>query len=481
MKTLKLVLRCGNSFMDMHVVDSSQTLIDSVSVTFVSDPMELVYAMRSCLSKLSKSEHFQFDQLSSMTIVSSGNGCLIWDRETGEPFSKLLGSHERVSKLVYGQFRKRGLFPYIREKTGLNSHSKAFCYKAYVLLDALLDNEVNSDSELLVFGGIESWLLYNLTNKKSLFTDITHAQSTLLFDVVNMEWDCFLLKEFGLQEHWLPDVISSGDHFGETEGFTPLPNGLPIESVTFEQQALFSAFRLFRYKEALLSFDSNSCELYINEGTEYRREGADFQEWILPVNSQETRFILQKSVWLPSLIGDWEEDRLSDCFSELTSTNYSQQELLSESSVQLTPGKGSLFSVEPEVTTTIRGLHKTSTTLDLFKGYLKAIVFSVFRSLEDIQVLKGLTIPELNVYGKGFEPDILCELQASALQLPVLKCEIDDPVVCGSLLSDVSIPRRIFKQYLPELDPITVFSSYRNWVKDIQNEEGPKQLSFDIL
>ncbi len=201
------------------------------------DPEEIWFVSLEVMGRAIEAAGLGNGELKAIGITNQRETTVIWDRDTGEPLHPAVVWQSRQTADICEQIKADGLEPMIRERTGLVMDPYFSGSKACWILDRYPDARRRAAAGELLFGTIDSWLLYRLTGGEVHATDPTNASRTLLFDIRSQQWDPKLLEIFGVPQAMLPEVRSSAGIFGHTIAQGDLPAGVPVAGIAGDQQA----------------------------------------------------------------------------------------------------------------------------------------------------------------------------------------------------------------------------------------------------
>jgi len=176
------------------------------------------------------------DQIAAIGITNQRETTVVWNRETGEPVYNAIVWQDRRTADYCGSLKAQGHDVMIQEKTGLIVDAYFSATKVKWILDNVAGARELANAGKLLFGTVDSWLIWNMTDRKVHVTDVTNASRTMLFNIHTLTWDQELLDLFDVPAAMLPEVKSCSEVYGETSG-TVLAARIPIAGIAGDQQA----------------------------------------------------------------------------------------------------------------------------------------------------------------------------------------------------------------------------------------------------
>ena len=198
------------------------------------NPKEILNSQMNVLEKLLEKENVNAADIKGIGITNQRETAVVWNKNTGEPVYNAIVWQDKRTADICEDLKKKGLTDYVRKTTGLVIDSYFSGTKIKWILDQVEGAKEKAENGDLLFGTIDTWLIWNMTGGKSHVTDYTNASRTLIFDISKLNWDATLLQELGIPESMLPQVKPSGYHFGDyiLDGIK-----IPIAGIAGDQQA----------------------------------------------------------------------------------------------------------------------------------------------------------------------------------------------------------------------------------------------------
>ena len=213
-----------------------------------------------------------YDDIEAIGITNQRETTVVWDKETGEPvYNAIVWQCRRTSHLI-DKIVKEGNGYYIREATGLVPDAYFSASKVAWILDNVSGARQKANEGKLLFGTIDTWLIWNLSGKKVHVTDYSNASRTMLYNIHKLEWDKKILEIFNIPENILPDVKPSSCIYGETN-HTLFGGGIPISGAAGDQQAALFGQCCFDKGDVKNTFGTGSFIL-MNTGNDAIRSKA---------------------------------------------------------------------------------------------------------------------------------------------------------------------------------------------------------------
>jgi glycerol kinase len=371
------------------------------------------------------------NEVAAIGITNQRETTVIWERATGRPIHPAVVWQSRVSAGICERLKADGLEPLFRERTGLLLDAYFSGTKVRWLLDRVAGAQARAEAGELLFGTVDSWLIWKLTGGRVHCTDVTNASRTLLFNIERMEWDDALLEVLGVPRAMLPDVRSSSEVYAETD---PEAFGapIPISGIAGDQQAALFGQACFENGQAKNTYGTG-CFLLVNSGPtpQRSREGLlTTVAWQFP--NEPPRYALEGSAFVTGAAVQWLRDGLG------LIANAAETEALAES----VPDNGGVYMVPAFVGLgaphwdmyargLLIGLTGGTTRAHLARATLESIAFQS-RDLADAMASAGQPIGVLKVDGGGTANAFLMQFQADVLGVPVEVAAVQETTALGA-------------------------------------------------
>jgi glycerol kinase len=303
-----------------------------------------------------------------------------------------------------------------RKKTGLPVDA----YFSGTKIKWILENVPNLQPETLLFGTIDTWLIWNLTGGKVHATDFTNASRTLIFNIQRKEWDVELCKLLEIPMHLLPEVRPSGSDFGKTITI-PAIDGVPVVGVAGDQQA--ALFGQICTKDGdLKNTYGTGCFLVLNTGNRYIESQKGLITTLAIDADCKPCFALEGSVFIAGAAIQWLRDEMK----------LIEQSADSEAAALAVDDNGGVYFVpafvglgaphwDSEARGTIVGLTRGTNRNHLIRAALESMAYQTYDILKTMETETGLTVPKLFVDGGASSNNFLMQFQADIIDRPVVR------------------------------------------------------------
>jgi glycerol kinase len=395
------------------------------------DPIELWLNTKYVIKGSLRGRKIVPSRIRAIGITNQRETTIVWDKKTGVPIYNAIVWEDTRTNNICRQLDERGLTSRIRSETGLPLSAYFSATKIRWLLDNVPNARARALAGDLVFGTVDTWLIWNLTRGKeprhgrsSHLTDTTNASRTMLLDIDRLQWSHELLEDFGIPESILPEIraSSSGDPYGYTSPDGPLGRRVPICGDLGDQQASLFGQACFEPGEAKNTYGSGSFLLQ-NVGTSPVFSNHGLVSTVGYTLSDGSRaYALEGSVSTSGIALSWlaENLRLMD---NPRSFNFESLPREGSSGVYFVPAFSGLFAPnwDPLARGLIIGLTQFTRREHIVRAALEAICFQTRDVVEAMKNDTSIGISRLKVDGGASANEFLMQLQADILGIPVVR------------------------------------------------------------
>lgn len=374
------------------------------------------------------------DDLAAVGITNQRETTVLWERATGEPLhNALVWQDTRVADLV-DDFAREGGQDRFRALTGLPLASYFSGLKLRWLLDNVQGARAKAEAGDLLFGTIDSWLVWRLTggpNGGIHLTDVTNSSRTQLMSLERLDWDDTLLEAFQIPRSVLPDIVSSSAVYAEAH--TPSLAGVPIAGILGDQQAALVGQACFSPGEAKNTYGTG-CFMLMNTGEQPIRSTAGLITTVAyRFGEAPACYALEGSVAIGGAAVQWLRDNLK-LIATSAEIESLAQEVDDNGDVYFVPAFSGLFAPHwrQDARGAIVGLTRYSTRGHLARATLEATAFQTQEVLEAMKQDSGLPIQSLRVDGGMVANELLMQFQADLLDVPVLRPQMAETTSLGA-------------------------------------------------
>ncbi|MDX1267000.1 MAG: glycerol kinase GlpK [Oceanisphaera sp.] len=440
------------------------------------DPMEIWSSQRSTLTEVLAKTGINPQQIAAIGITNQRETTVVWEKSTGKPVYNAIVWQCRRTAALCEQLKARGLTDYIRDNTGLVPDAYFSGTKLKWILDKVEGAREKADNGELLFGTVDSWLLWKLTEGRAHVTDYTNASRTMLFNINRLEWDRRLLDEMDIPAAMLPEVRPSSQVYGSTN---LNGNPIPIAGMAGDQQAALFGQLCFSKGMAKNTYGTG-CFLLMNTGKQKVSSHHGLLTTLAVGAGGEVNYALEGSVFMGGATIQWLRDELG-LIREADDTGYFAAKVDNTNGVYLVPafvGLGAPYW-DPYARGSLVGLTRGTNRNHIIRAALESIAFQSRDLLDAMQEDAGIALSALKVDGGAVANDFLMQFQADITDARVIRPRQTETTAMGAAflaglavglwqgtdeLADKVAPDR---EFIPRMNQDTRDSLYRGWKKAV--------------
>ena len=271
------------------------------------DPMDIWASQYGVLQEVLAKSNIQPEQISAIGITNQRETVIVWDKQSGEPVYNAIVWQCRRTADICEKLKSDGFDEYIKENTGLLIDAYFSATKVKWILDNVEDAREKADKGDLLFGTVDTWLLWKLTNGRVHVTDYTNASRTMLFNIKELKWDKKILEKLNIPISMLPEVKSSSEIYGYVNLGGKDNIKVPIAGIAGDQQAALFGQAAFNKGDAKNTYGTG-CFLLMNTGDELVESKNGLLTTISIGLNGKVNYALEGSVFMGGAIIQWLRD-----------------------------------------------------------------------------------------------------------------------------------------------------------------------------
>jgi glycerol kinase len=398
--------------------------------------------------------------IAAIGITNQRETTLVWDRGTGEPICNAIVWQDRRTAPMCDRLRARKLDRVIRRKTGLVVDAYFSGTKVQWILENVKGAKARAKAGELAFGTVDAWLVWHLTNGRAHVTDPSNASRTMLFDIVKGAWDDDLLEIFGVPRSMLPDVRSSSEVYGDT---MLLGAPIPIAGIAGDQQAALFGQACTKPGMAKNTYGTG-CFMLMNTGTKRIASKNNLLTTVAWRIGDRTEYALEGSIFIAGALVQWLRDGL-EFFRAAPEIEALAAKVADSGGVYLVPAFAGLGAPhwDQYARGTIVGLTRGTTKAHLARAALEAIALQTKEVLAAMEADSGIKLKQLRVDGGASMNNLLMQLQADLLGVPVVRPRVAETTALGAAYlaglavgfwksqADIARQWQVDKQFAPKM------------------------------
>jgi glycerol kinase len=462
-----------------QVVDMAQQEFEQIfpqSGWVEHNPKEILRTQLETLDSVIKNNNISATEIAAIGITNQRETTVIWDKNTGEPIYNAIVWQDRRTAPICEDLKSKGLENHVRKATGLVIDSYFSGTKVKWLLDNVQGAREKANNGELLFGTIDTWLVWNLTKGKSHVTDYSNASRTMLYNIRELNWDEKMLEALNIPKSILPEVKPSGYHFGdyESDGVK-----IPIAGIAGDQQAALFGQACFEQGMAKNTYGTG-CFMLMNTGEKIQYSENGLLTTIAWGLDDKVFYALEGSVFIAGASIQWLRDGLN-FFANASESEKSALEVEGESGVYVVPAFAGLGAPYWDMYArgAVFGLTRDTGKHHITKATLESIAYQTKDILNAMQEDSKIELAALKVDGGACANNFLMQFQADILNTTVERPEVIESTALGAAYlagitvglwkkEDIARNRKIEKVFEPKMNEAKRNKLYDGWKKAVK-------------
>lgn len=393
------------------------------------DPMEIYASQYGVMVEVVAGSGINPEDIVGIGITNQRETTIVWNKHTGKPIYNAIVWQCRRTADIVEQIRTDGLTEYIKENTGLIPDAYFSATKIKWILDNVEGAKEAADKGELLFGTVDTWLIWKLTHGKVFATDYTNASRTMLYNIKELKWDKKLCNYFNIPISMLPEVKCSSDDYGKV---SILGTEIPICGVAGDQQASLFGQACFSEGEAKNTYGTG-CFMLMNTGNKFITSDNGLITTIAAGTSWDVQYALEGSVFVGGALVQWLRDELK-LIDESMDTEYFANKTEDNNGVYIVPAFTGLGAPYWDMYArgTIFGLTRGANRNHIIRASLEAIAYQTMDVIEAMKQDTGIELPLLKVDGGASNNNFLMQFQADVIGTVVERAKIMETTALGT-------------------------------------------------
>ena len=413
------------------------------------------------------------DEIISIGITNQRETTVVWDKSTGIPVYHAIVWQSRQTADIVNDLKQKGLEPFFKEKTGLVLDPYFSASKIRWILDHV---EGAQENENLLFGTIDTFLLWKFTCGGVHATDVTNASRTLLFNIHTLDWDDELLKEFNIPRRMLPEIKDTSGIFGEIDPRHFFNQTCPIAALVGDQQAALFGESCFRKGDVKNTYGTGGFIL-VNTGEEEIISRFGLLSTVAWKIKDEVKYALEGSIFVSGSLIQWLRDEMK-FFPSAADSEELAASVEDSHGVVVVPaftGLGAPYWND-SCKGAIFGLTRGTSREHIIRACIEAMAYQSKDLIRIMEEELGEKIESIKVDGGASVNKLLVQFQSDILEIPVIKPELAETTALGAArLAGLAVD--FYRQedfideemtvYEPKMSHEEVEEKYARWLKAI--------------
>ena len=396
------------------------------------DPREILTSVYTTITELLNRYQVDPRTIAGIGITNQRETTVVWDKATGQPIHNAVVWQSRQSHAICEQLKADGHEPLIRRKTGLLINAYFSATKIRWILDHVEGAQARAERGELLFGTIDSWLIWNLSGGQAHVTDVTNAARTLLFDIHALQWDDELLALSNIPRAMLPQVRSSSEVYATTQAQFFFDQHLPIAGIAGDQQAALFGQACFEPGMAKNTYGTG-CFMLMNTGEKAVVSENGLLTTIAWGIDGRVEYALEGSIFVAGSVVQWLRDGLR-MFGKSSDCQAYAERAADNGGVYLVPafvGLGAPYW-RSDVRGAMFGLTRGTTKEHFIRAAVESMAYQTRDVLAAMQADAGIELKELRADGGAIANDFMAQFQSDILGVPVLRPQVAETTALGA-------------------------------------------------
>ncbi len=446
------------------------------------DPVDIWSSQYGVMMELLAKSNVSAQDVVAIGITNQRETTIVWDKYTGKPvYNAIVWQCRRTADRI-SELKKQGCENVIRQKTGLIPDAYFSASKIEWILDHVEGARERAERGDLLFGTVDTWLVWKLTEGKCHVTDATNASRTMLFNIDTMDWDDELLSLFRIPRCMLPEVKNSGEIFG----YANLSGvRVPIAGIAGDQQAALFGQGCYERGEGKNTYGTG-CFLLMNAGEERpTSENGLLTTLAATLGGQKPQYALEGSVFIGGAVIQWLRDEMR-FFTESRDAEYYARKVPDTGGVYIVPaftGIGAPYW-DMYARGTIVGITRGTKREHIIRAAQEAIAFQSADLVSAMERDMGMPLKALKVDGGASRDSFLMQFQADILGAEVVKPQSHETTALGvarlagltvGLWKDqkaLAASQEVDRRYVPAMDKTEREERLKKWHKAVERSLG---------
>lgn len=395
------------------------------------DPHEIWSSQASVIAEAITTLDINGLNIAGIGITNQRETTIVWDSETEEPVYNAIVWQDRRTSDYCDELKKQGVTDMIRQKTGLIIDAYFSATKIKWILDNVPGARKRAEKGKLLFGTVDTWLIWRLTRGEVHVTDVTNASRTMLFNINTLEWDQELLDLFDIPRSMMPEVKSSSEVYGHTKT-TIFAHKVPISGIAGDQQAALFG-QMCTEPGMVKNTYGTGCFLLMNSGEKPILSKNNLITTIAWKIGDKVNYALEGSIFVGGSVVQWLRDGLH-VINSSSEVEALASQVPDTNGVYFVPALTGLGAPwwDQYARGTIIGISRGTTTAHIARAALEGIAYQTMDITAAMSRDAGIPLKELKVDGGASRNNLLMQFQADILGTRVIRPQVVETTAMGA-------------------------------------------------
>lgn len=439
------------------------------------DANEIWSTVLSCFASVLTESNIRPEQIAGIGITNQRETAVVWDKNTERPIYNAIVWQSRQTQEICNELKDKGLEDEFREKTGLLLDPYFSGTKVKWILDNVEGAREKAENGDLLFGTIDSWLVWKLSGCKEHVTDYSNASRTLMYNIHELKWDEQLLEYLTVPASMLPEVRPSSEVYGKTANHHFFGHQIPIAGIAGDQQAALFGQACFESGEAKNTYGTG-CFMLMNTGEKAVKSENGLLTTLAYGIDGKVNYALEGSIFVAGSAIQWLRDGMRMIQSAPQSEEYATN-VTDADGVYVVPafvGLGTPYW-DSEARGAVFGLTRGTQKEHFIRATLESLAYQTRDVLDAMEKDSKIEVKTLRVDGGAVKNDFLMQFQSDILDVPVERPEINETTALGAAYlaglavgywkskDEIRDRWNLEKQFDPKMDETKRDDLYKGW------------------
>ncbi|MBO5432872.1 MAG: glycerol kinase GlpK [Clostridia bacterium] len=450
------------------------------------NPYEILDSQLRSLSSALINGKINPKEIAAIGITNQRETTILWDKETGKPVYNAIVWQCRRTAPICEKLKEEGLEDYVKEHTGLLIDAYFSATKIKWILDNVPEARTLASENRLLFGTVETWLIWNLTDKQVHITDYSNAARTMLFDIEKLCWDEYLCSKLGIPMNILPEVKESSSVYGyvseNVPGLKELA-GIPISGAIGDQQAALFGQACFNAGQAKNTYGTG-CFLLMNTGDKRIHSKNNLIEGIAWGINGKVTYDLEGSAFNAGSVIKWLRDELR-LISEPSECDFLAESATDANGIYLVPAFTGLGAPYWDMYARgcIVGLTRGTNRAHFARAVLESIAYQVTDLVDAMTKDSNIILSEMRVDGGASVSNVMLQIQSNLISSKVNRPKLVETTALGAAymaglavgfwkdFDEIEKAREVDRIFVPAIDNDTREAALKGWHKAVERSK----------
>ena len=448
------------------------------------DPQEIWSTQAGVATEALSRMGVQSDKLAAIGITNQRETTIVWDRTTGEPIHNAIVWQDRRTAEYCDSLKDRGLADLFQEKTGLVIDSYFSGTKVRWILEHVDGARKRAEAGELAFGTVDSWLVWKLTGGRRHITDVSNASRTLMYNIREERWDDELLDLLDVPRSMLPEVRSSSEVYGKTAG-DMFSTPVPVAGIAGDQHSALFGQVCTEPGMGKNTYGTGAFMLMNTGDTPVKSENDLLTTVAWKLGDKPIQYALEGSIFVAGAVVQWLRDGMR-MIRATEDVEYLANKVDSTDGVYFVPAFVGLGAPhwDQYARGTIVGITRGTTEAHIARAALESIALQSVDVIRAQEADSNIELTELRADGGATENDLLMQMQADLLGVPVIRSSVPETTALGAAylaglavgyfesVESIAKQWKVETRFEPQMDPAKVDRKRRQWNRALERAEG---------